>query len=665
MPIPISDRLFIDYIRCKYKAYLKFSGESGVKGDLEIYQDDKHAEYRQRAREHLLRAERNTEPFILTGTFKDVKKQNLSIATAISISNNKNSLILDAVELASQSSPHKPVYHPILFLPQRKITKQDKLLLAFCGLTLSHEQKVEPTIGKIIFGDNFSSSKVQLASLIKAAGKVEKEIGKMMETHTAPSLRLNDHCKMCEFQADCMAAAKDKDDLSLLSALSEKEIEKLHNKGIFTVTQYSYTFRPRRKRKGTKVYSKKHLVELQALSIQNNKIYVYERPQFPVTNAQIFFDVEGDPFKNYYYLIGVVIVENSVEKRYSFWADDEKGEDTIFMQFSHLLKNYADCSLYHYGSYETKFLRKMQKKLGGHKSREIDGILNKSINVLSKIYGYVYFPTYSNKLKDIGAYLGFHWTEKNASGWESVLWKKNWDKSQDGGLKQQLIQYNLEDCLALKKITGVLSGISANNNEGNNDGKSLEYICEQKPQDEHDPRNWHSTVYCSPDLDYINRCAYFDYQKEKVYFRTSNSILQVVKKEKIQQRLSGRVNKCVKFRPPRKCSYCGNNKFHSGQHFSKKLFDLKIFQGGMKRWVTKYSGVDYSCTECHKYYSRKKHRGIKSKYGHGLICWMVYQNIANGMSGGQIKRILDDAFALPVRAELLSDYFRPAMAAEV
>ena len=78
MPIPISDRLFIDYLRCKYKAYLKFSGKSGVKSDFEMYQDDKHAEYRQRARE--LRAERNTEPFILTGTFKDVKKQNLFIA---------------------------------------------------------------------------------------------------------------------------------------------------------------------------------------------------------------------------------------------------------------------------------------------------------------------------------------------------------------------------------------------------------------------------------------------------------------------------------------------------------------------------------------------------------------------------------------------------------
>ena len=93
MPIPISDRLFIDYLRCKYKAYLKISGKSGVKSDFEIYQDDRNAEYRNRAREHLLRLERNTEPFILTTTFKDLKKQNLSVATAISISNDKNSLI--------------------------------------------------------------------------------------------------------------------------------------------------------------------------------------------------------------------------------------------------------------------------------------------------------------------------------------------------------------------------------------------------------------------------------------------------------------------------------------------------------------------------------------------------------------------------------------------
>lgn len=350
------------------------------------------------------------------------------------------------------------------------------------------------------------------------------------------------------------------------------------------------------------------------------------------------------------------------EKRYSFWADDENGEDEIFIQFSRLLEDYSVYHLYHYGSYETKFFRRMQKKLGRYKSREIDGMLNKSINVLSKIYGCVYFPTYSNKLKDIGAYLGFHWTENNASGLQSVVWRKKWEQSQDSGLKQQLIQYNLEDCLALKNITGVMSSISSKENAINIDGKSPEYICEQKPQDEHDPRKWQGTVYCSPDLDYINRCAYFDYQKEKVYFRTSGSVLQVLKKEKKQQKLFVRVNKIIKFRRPRKCPHCGNTKFRIGTHFSRKVIDVKFFHGGMKRWVTKYTGVDYICTECHKIYSRKRHRCLKSKYGLNLMCWMVYQNIANGMGGGQIKRILEDAFALPVSANLVSDRFRPAMA---
>ena len=38
-----------------------------------------------------------------------------------------------------------------------------------------------------------------------------------------------------------------RDDLSLLANLSEKEWKKQHDKGIFTVTQLSLTFRPRRR----------------------------------------------------------------------------------------------------------------------------------------------------------------------------------------------------------------------------------------------------------------------------------------------------------------------------------------------------------------------------------------------------------------------------------
>ena len=52
MSVPISDRLFLSYLQCKYKAYLKLAGKSGVKGDYEIFLDDQSSSYRRCAREH-------------------------------------------------------------------------------------------------------------------------------------------------------------------------------------------------------------------------------------------------------------------------------------------------------------------------------------------------------------------------------------------------------------------------------------------------------------------------------------------------------------------------------------------------------------------------------------------------------------------------------------
>ena len=233
MPVPISDKLFIDYLQCKHKAFLKLSGKGGVKSDFEKFQDENHAEYCQRVRESLLKNGSCTTISTVNRSFKEIKKQNLSVAVGISISNDKHSLILDAAELASHSSSRKPVYNPIIFLPHQKINKQHKLLLAFYGSTLGYEQKIEPASGRIIFGNDLSSTKVQLVSLIKMVGKIEKEITTMIDKQASPPLRLNDHCKICEFQEICYAAAKEKDDLSLLKGLSQKEIDTLNKEGFY------------------------------------------------------------------------------------------------------------------------------------------------------------------------------------------------------------------------------------------------------------------------------------------------------------------------------------------------------------------------------------------------------------------------------------------------
>jgi predicted RecB family nuclease len=41
----------------------------------------------------------------------------------------------------------------------------------------------------------------------------------------------------------------------------------------------------------------------------------------------------------------------------------------------------------------------------------VDRLIANSVNLLGYIYGRVYFPTFSNSLKEVGRYLGFEWCD--------------------------------------------------------------------------------------------------------------------------------------------------------------------------------------------------------------------------------------------------------------
>jgi predicted RecB family nuclease len=66
----------------------------------------------------------------------------------------------------------------------------------------------------------------------------------------------------------------EKDDLNLLSSMSAKERQKLRSKGIFTVTQLSYTFRPRRRPRRQRDKREKYHHALKALAIREQKIHI-------------------------------------------------------------------------------------------------------------------------------------------------------------------------------------------------------------------------------------------------------------------------------------------------------------------------------------------------------------------------------------------------------
>jgi hypothetical protein len=59
----------------------------------------------------------------------------------------------------------------------------------------------------------------------------------------------------------------------------------------------------------------------------------------------------------------------------------------------------------------------MCERYGGPPSGSVaERVLAKPINLVSVIFAKIYFPTYSNSLKEIAAYLGFRHTSTISSG---------------------------------------------------------------------------------------------------------------------------------------------------------------------------------------------------------------------------------------------------------
>jgi RNase_H superfamily len=151
-----------------------------------------------------------------------------------------------------------------------------------------------------------------------------------------------------------------------------------------------------------------------------------------------------------------------------------------------------------------------------HKKR-IDAILSALTNVLTIIYPHFYFPSFSNGLKEVGGCLGCRWTEPDATGIASVIWRKNWEKTGDASWKARLIQYNLQDCEALRRVCVFLN--EAPNFDANSKPEATPRVASVAELDKLARTvTWSKFVYA--DFEFVNKRAYFDYQQRHAFVRT-------------------------------------------------------------------------------------------------------------------------------------------------
>ena len=148
-------------------------------------------------------------------------------------------------------------------------------------------------------------------------------------------------------------------------------------KGIFTVTQLSYTFRLRKQRKRA-TPAIPHYPALKALAVRDKKIYVLGKPEIPDSTVKVYLDMEGMPDEGYVYLIGLIVAENGSDEHHSFWADSKDQEADIFEQMLAEVTRHENFVVFCYGSYERTNIRKRMRKAGMHGNLPLDRLLSSS-----------------------------------------------------------------------------------------------------------------------------------------------------------------------------------------------------------------------------------------------------------------------------------------------
>jgi hypothetical protein len=344
------------------------------------------------------------------------------------------------------------------------------------------------------------------------------------------------------------------------------------------------------------------------------------------------------------------------------WANTPAEEFVLFHRLLDVVARHADARLYTYGSYEAAFIRRMLAKSGQSELKQ--RLLSRLVNVLSVVHSHVYFPTFSNGLKDVAGYLGFRWTELGASGTQSIVWRRRWEETKAEELKEILTVYNLEDCVALQLVTNALHLICTS-----------QPTLESQPQqvqgrpvsrvEEIDPslsrREWCTANFAVPDFDFVNERAYFDYQRDRVYVRTNGALKKILTRElRAKGKKQVRASRTVEI-SREQCPACGGmdlEQIPDGRLY-RIAFDLRISRLGIRRQVTRFTTTRHQCRACSRRFVPQEYRRLAVHF-HALKSWAMYKHVAHRMSFENIAEEIRECFRLPVYPAHVYE-FKPQM----
>jgi predicted RecB family nuclease len=222
----ITPDIVIAYAQCPRKAFLLlFSPDKGEPHAYVQMLKQQRGTHQERYIDHLKHTHTDVEPY----SVENLRKGNKVLINAhLQVDGFVAECgALSRVEGTSTFGKHS--YEPLLCVGTHRISKEQKLELAFVGYVLERLQHTSPAAGRIIGLDGKSHT----IKLGESSASLTSLLAPLLQWTTVPSPKpppviLNHHCPTCQFQRMCRAQAIQEDHLSLLGGITPKEIRKFN-----------------------------------------------------------------------------------------------------------------------------------------------------------------------------------------------------------------------------------------------------------------------------------------------------------------------------------------------------------------------------------------------------------------------------------------------------
>ncbi len=237
--------------------------------------------------------------------------------------------------------------------------------------------------------------------------------------------------------------------------------------------------------------------------------------------------------------------------------------------------------------------------------------------------------------------------------------------------------YNREDCAALRRVTEFLHahGPGAGTGGGAKPGAAGDPLVASVEEIDQlgAPRRWGEVAFVHADYQFINGCARFDYQRLRVYARSSKLIRKTRRKAYQHRNRKLRASRRVQI-VARTCPSCGGmdiSQWPKGRrsrgYYTRytRSFDLVFTPAGIRRQVIECRAAVHECRTCRTVFIPDRYKRA-AKHFHGLMGWAMYEHVAHQASYKAIQERFAEFFALVVGdsevhffKSLMASYYRP------